>query len=106
MERFDAPSTRTLRRISVHWSMSVCTLLPFCSSAQARSLEAGANRTRDGQVLPFSINAFRCSGAAVFDHHLHETSNRGYAMLSTVLGLIGADELEATSRYRTAAETR
>jgi hypothetical protein len=55
MERFEAPFTRTLRRISVHWSMSVCTLLPFCSSAQARSLEVGSNRSGDTQVLPFSI---------------------------------------------------
>ena len=35
--------------------MPVCTLLPFCSSAQAQSLEAGPNRSGDTQVLPFSI---------------------------------------------------
>ena len=54
IDRFDAPSTRTFRRISVHSSMSVCTFLPFCSPAQARSLEAGSDRSGDGQVLPFS----------------------------------------------------
>jgi hypothetical protein len=39
--------------------MSVCTLLPFCSSAQAQSLEAGSNRSGDAQVLPFSIMFLR-----------------------------------------------
>src|SRR5271165_4734375 len=71
MERFEAPSTRTLRRISVHSSMSVRTLLPFCSSARARSLEAGLSRSGDAQVLPFWTVIPTRSGAAVFDRDLH-----------------------------------
>src|SRR5271166_3010373 len=70
MERFEAPSTRTLRRISVHSSMSVRTLLPFCSSARARSLEAGPSRSGDAQVLPFWTVIPTRSGAAVFDRDL------------------------------------
>ena len=40
--------------------MSVRTLLPFCSPAQARSLEEGSNRSRDAQVLPVST-VFLCA---------------------------------------------
>src|SRR5271165_5430713 len=75
MERFEAPSTRTLRRISVHSSMSVRTLLPFCSSARARSLEAGPSRSGDAQVLPFWTVIPTRSGAAVFDRDLHKVAN-------------------------------
>ena len=51
--------------------MSVRTFLPFCSSAQARSLEAGSSRPGDAQVLPFSTGAFEFRGAPVFDRPLH-----------------------------------
>src|SRR5271166_2636889 len=91
MERFEAPSTRTLRRISVHSSMSVRTLLPFCSSARARSLEAGPSRSGDAQVLPFWTVIPTRSGAAVFDRDLHPSE----LVAPAVEGGLG--DLEVTS---------
>jgi len=54
-ERFEAPSTSTLWRISFHFSMLVCTLLPSGRPSQARSLRVGSSQHGDGQVLPFSM---------------------------------------------------
>jgi hypothetical protein len=48
-------------------------------------------------VLPFSINALRCSGAAVFDHHLQRSARPS---MSAIEGLRlraprGAGEIDA-----------
>jgi hypothetical protein len=52
-------ATSTLRQISVHISMSVCTLLRSTRSTPRRSLWAGSSKHEDGQVLPFSISVYR-----------------------------------------------
>src|ERR1019366_6133738 len=45
--------------ISLHCSMSVCTLLPFRSPVLRGSLEGGSRANGDSQVLPFSMITIR-----------------------------------------------
>ncbi|MDP9335398.1 MAG: hypothetical protein M3Q30_19120 [Actinomycetota bacterium] len=82
--RFETPSTITLRRISVHISISVCTFLPVCSTSSQASLRAIPNTTRDLQVLPFSTGVFRSqprpfsTGVYIVVHGIDTNHNNMY----------------------------
>ena len=71
IERFETPSTSTLRRISFHISMSVCTLLPFCSPPSEGSLGVGSSEARGWSGAAVFDDHKPVRGAAVFDDRSH-----------------------------------
>jgi hypothetical protein len=69
--RFETPSTSTFRRISLHSSISLRTLLPSSPATALRNPQKPNRANRHCQVLSFSTLATRRPGAAVFEARLH-----------------------------------